>query len=577
MSWPTKILLALGALLLACSAAQAATIPVTTPLDGGIDGTTNDGLCSLREAVLAARLDTAVQGCPAGSGADTVVLGAGVFTLSVPGANEIAGETGDLNVGGPPITVAGAGAGSTLIVVATADRAFDVLPGGTFRLEGVAIRGGTLAANTGANGGAIRNQGALALVGVLVEAGVAGGGGFPGGDSSSLTGGGGGAIWSGNAQSAAVTIADSTFRGNAAGGGGLNESGNGGAIRIESGTLSISGSTFDGNAAGATSGAGSSPGGSGGAVAVGPGSATIVNSTFASNRAGANPGSNTSGGNGGAIWVAEGGSALVESSTFAGNVRGSRSLGANGIHGTAFVGGSILADAEPRCSGITTTTRNLLSAPDATCPVSSIVGDPRLGPLGANGGPTPTMLPGPGSAAVNALAGAGCPGTDQRGLPRPALGACDAGAVEVQPGAPGAPGAGGRGGAAALRGLNALKVGPAAFRAVGRKPLGTTITFRLSAASKIVLTVQKSVAGKKSGRRCVAPSKRLRSAKRCVRKTTLPGKVTKQGTIGLNLIKFSGKLRGRPLAPGPYTLALTLPRLGATRAVTTTKAFRILR
>jgi CSLREA domain-containing protein len=42
---------------------------------------------------------------------------------------------------------------------------------------------------------------------------------------------------------------------------------------------------------------------------------------------------------------------------------------------------------------------------------------------------------------VNALVGVPCPGTDQRGLPRRRpLGACDAGAVEVQPSEPGAAG-----------------------------------------------------------------------------------------------------------------------------------------
>jgi hypothetical protein len=39
----------------------------------------------------------------------------------------------------------------------------------------------------------------------------------------------------------------------------------------------------------------------------------------------------------------------------------------------------------------------------------------------------------------------------------------------------------------------------------------------------------------------------------------------------------SGKLRGKPLAPGPYILVLTLPKAGAAPAAALTKAFRILR
>ena len=110
MSWSIRTLLTFGALLLAGGAAQAATVPVTTTVDGPINGT-NDELCSLREAVAAARNDAAVQGCPAGSGADTVALPAGAFTLSTVGYNEDLGFAGDLDVGGPPIRVVGAGLG----------------------------------------------------------------------------------------------------------------------------------------------------------------------------------------------------------------------------------------------------------------------------------------------------------------------------------------------------------------------------------------------------------------------------------------------------------------------------------
>ena len=79
MSWPTKFLLALGALLLACSAAQAATIPVTTTADGDRRHERRPLLAArgrLRRARRRRR-----QGCPAGSAADvdTIALGPGTF------------------------------------------------------------------------------------------------------------------------------------------------------------------------------------------------------------------------------------------------------------------------------------------------------------------------------------------------------------------------------------------------------------------------------------------------------------------------------------------------------------------
>jgi hypothetical protein len=56
-----------------------------------------------------------------------------------------------------------------------------------------------------------------------------------------------------------------------------------------------------------------------------------------------------------------------------------------------------------------------------------------LGPLADNGGPTDTYALLSGSPAFDAGNAAGCPATDQRGLPRPGFAACDVGAFEAQP------------------------------------------------------------------------------------------------------------------------------------------------
>jgi hypothetical protein len=75
-----------------------------------------------------------------------------------------------------------------------------------------------------------------------------------------------------------------------------------------------------------------------------------------------------------------------------------------------------------------------LSYPDASCP--GVHADARLGPLQDNGGPTMTMEPGPGSAAIDGGDDAVCAaapvgGLDQRGSIRPVGPQCDMGAVEV--------------------------------------------------------------------------------------------------------------------------------------------------
>lgn len=67
---------------------------------------------------------------------------------------------------------------------------------------------------------------------------------------------------------------------------------------------------------------------------------------------------------------------------------------------------------------------------------NNTTGDPQLGPLAANGGPTSTHLPGGASPLLNAIPSGtndcGSPiNTDQRGLPRPSGAGCEKGSVEV--------------------------------------------------------------------------------------------------------------------------------------------------
>ena len=68
-----------------------------------------------------------------------------------------------------------------------------------------------------------------------------------------------------------------------------------------------------------------------------------------------------------------------------------------------------------------------------TCPSTGFVStDPLLGALADNGGSTQTMLPGAGSAAIDAGTCGGAPVTDQRGVARPQGAGCDIGAVEIR-------------------------------------------------------------------------------------------------------------------------------------------------
>jgi CSLREA domain-containing protein/excisionase family DNA binding protein len=110
-SRPAGLLALMGALVLAPSApAVAATIGVNTTTDE----TVSDSHCSLREAISAANGDSKGPGgdCAKGSGADTVELPKGHFTLDIEFPGDDSNDFGDLDIRST-VTIAGAGAGAT--------------------------------------------------------------------------------------------------------------------------------------------------------------------------------------------------------------------------------------------------------------------------------------------------------------------------------------------------------------------------------------------------------------------------------------------------------------------------------
>ena len=140
-------------------AAGAATITVETTAES----VEPNGLCSLREAVATANSNgIAVVDCEPGTGNDTILLGAGTYTLGGP-ANEDLNAGGDLdvlnssNAPANDLTIQGAGDEVTQIIAANLDRVIDVKSDGAtsavdVTVEAVSLRNGDVAGD----GGAIR-------------------------------------------------------------------------------------------------------------------------------------------------------------------------------------------------------------------------------------------------------------------------------------------------------------------------------------------------------------------------------------------------------------------------------------
>jgi hypothetical protein len=190
--------------------------------------------------------------------------------------------------------------------------------------------------------------------------------------------------------------------------------------------------------------------------------------------------------------------------------------------------------------------------------------------------------------------------TDAAGAPRVVDGngdgvvSSDVGAFEFQPPRlPAPPGGGGGSGPAAPPTLSRLALSHARFavgsgatarsaarrhRRARRAPRGTTISFTLSRAASVAFTVERRQRGLRKGRRCVAPTRRLRRsrARACTRFTTSFA-FTRSGAAGPNSIPFSGRARRRALAAGSYRLTATATADGRSSAPTRPVAFAIIR
>lgn len=218
--------------------AHAAAITVNNLSAGSVVGQ-----CTLRDAILAADANATVNGCSAGSGADTIGFGALsgtiVLTASLPTVSE------DLTIDG-----------SNNITISGNDlyRVFNVSPV-KFDLKNITIQSG----KGNPNGGAISNTsgGTVTISNTIFLS-----------NTAPTAGADGGAIEN---NTSTLNIWNSTFRANLS-------ADQGGAIHVASGNVSITGTIFISNSSTLTNSA------SGGAIGHTSGVVTVMNSSFSLNR-----------------------------------------------------------------------------------------------------------------------------------------------------------------------------------------------------------------------------------------------------------------------------------------------------
>ena len=257
--------------------------------------------------------------------------------------------------------------------------------------------------------------------------------------NKSGTGGAGGAGFGGNGGTGGDgTGSGGTGSSGFGGFGGPGGPGGGAASAGAAGTRSVVNATLNANTAGAGGGGAGGFAGSGGADGGGGGAAGGAGSAFG--------GSGGNGGAGGALESSAGVQTILQA-TIDANAGGAGGPGAapGGAPGTPGTGAGVQRDGGTTtlansittandCAGTITDGGHNLRFGNATC--AGQTGNPNLGTLADNGGPTRTQRLGAGSAALDQIPSgpaAGCPPTDQRGATRPTGSGCDIGAFEVAP------------------------------------------------------------------------------------------------------------------------------------------------
>jgi hypothetical protein len=354
---------------------RAASITVTTTEES--PGT--DGDCTLGEAIAAANTDSPVDACAAGSGADTITLPAGTYTLSTA-VSTAAGESAF--VVSTAITITGRDATLVRDPAVTSLRFFEVTGSGDLTLDRLTLSGGLAQGAHGLDdhvpgvgvtagepglGGAIHTSGTLTLLDVvLANNRAAGGRGGSGGNMSNRGAPGGiavgGAVYVGGGVATALrsTFVDNTAVGGHGGGGtfdaraGEGGAAAGGAVDVAPGaSLALHGGKLRRNRAeGGNTGfcspsglCGVSSGASSGGAVFTAGTSTITVTVLADNHAVAGSGYGASPGRGGAIAVLAGTLALADCVVTGNTAIGGTIVGLFGSGGAGRGGGVYVENA----------------------------------------------------------------------------------------------------------------------------------------------------------------------------------------------------------------------------------------
>jgi hypothetical protein len=110
-----------------------------------------------------------------------------------------------------------------------------------------------------------------------------------------------------------------------------------------------------------------------------------------------------------------------------------------------------------------------------------------------------------------------------------------------------------------------------------RTPRGTTFRFRLSEPATAVLTIHRMLPGRRVGRACRAPSRKLRKRRKCTRLKRAGALTRRNLPAGANSVAFSGRIGRKKLAVGSYQVTVVGTDAAGNRSRAAKAKFTVLR
>lgn len=211
----------LGACWLLFAGQAAAATFVVNAFNDATDASPGNGICETGAGNQVCTLRAAIQEANSLPGPDVIALPAGIYRLTLAGADEDAAATGDLDIT-DDLSILGAGADQVTIDGNRIDRVFHILPGHTVGIDGVTISNGAASIY---GGGVLNELSVLTVSNCVLSGNFAnptnvnfgqGGGIFNNGTltviASTISGNSGDGIH--NIQFGSATVVNSTITGN---------------------------------------------------------------------------------------------------------------------------------------------------------------------------------------------------------------------------------------------------------------------------------------------------------------------------------------------------------------------------